>query len=77
VSSLFRSGTWPTPAAPTVDPGEATKSAALAHYASQLKALEADWQLGVKLAAPAPEQCWRLAPPPPGWERLSESESSA
>ena len=24
-----------------------------------------------KLAAPAPEQFWSLAPPPPGWERLS------
>ena len=44
-----------------------------AHYASQLRALEADWQLGPKLAAPAPEQFWRLAPPPPGWERLSQA----
>ena len=26
-------------------------------------------QIGAKLAAPAPEQFWRLAPPPPGWER--------
>ena len=76
VSTLFRSGIWPTPAAPTVDPGDARKAAALAHYASQLKALEADWAIGAKLAAPAPEQCWRLAPPPAGWERLSESESA-
>jgi hypothetical protein len=24
------------------------------------------------LAAPAPEQFWRLAPPPAGWERLAD-----
>jgi LmbE family N-acetylglucosaminyl deacetylase len=71
VSQLFRAGTWPTPAAPTVDHGDAAKQRALAHYGSQLRALEADWQIGEKLAAPAPEQLWRLAPPPPGWERLT------
>jgi LmbE family N-acetylglucosaminyl deacetylase len=73
VSQLFRAGIWPTPAAPTVDHGGAAKQAALAHYASQLRALEADWQIGAKLAAPAPEQLWRLAAPPGGWERLSEA----
>ena len=72
VSRLLASGLWPTPAAPTVDPGEARKQAALANYVSQLEALEADWQIGAKLAAPAPEQIWRLAPPPEGWERLTE-----
>jgi LmbE family N-acetylglucosaminyl deacetylase len=72
VSQLFRAGVWPTPAAPTIDHGDAVKQRALAHYRSQLRALEADWHLGAKLAAPAPEQLWRLAPPPPGWERLSE-----
>lgn len=71
VSRLFREGLWPTPAAPTIDPGQARKRAALAHYRSQLLALEADWNIGPKLAAPAPEQYWRLAPPPSGWERLS------
>lgn len=71
VSRLFRAGCWPTPAAPAIDPGQARKRAALAHYASQLRALDADWNLGAKLDAPAPEQYWRLAPPPPGWEVLS------
>ena len=47
------------------------KAAALSHYASQLRALEADWALSEKLAAPAPEQCWRLDPPPAGWEGLA------
>jgi LmbE family N-acetylglucosaminyl deacetylase len=73
VSQLFRAGIWPTPVAPRVDPTGARKAAALAHYASQLRSLEADWQLGAKLAAPAPEQFWRLAPPPPGWDRLTSA----
>jgi hypothetical protein len=37
---------------------------------SQLKGLEADWVLGRRLQAPTPEQYWRLAAPPPGWEAL-------
>jgi LmbE family N-acetylglucosaminyl deacetylase len=73
VSQLFRAEIWPTPVAPPVDHGDAAKQAALGHYESQLRALEAEWQLGPKLAAPAPEQFWKLAPPPPGWERLSLS----
>ncbi len=71
VSQLFRAECWPTPAAPPVDAGQERKQAAVAHYTSQLLALEADWALTPKLAAPAPEQYWRLAPPPEGWERLS------
>jgi LmbE family N-acetylglucosaminyl deacetylase len=76
VAQLFRAGIWPTPVAPTVGNG-ARKAAALAHYGSQLRALEADWGLGAKLAAPAPEQFWRLAPPPVGWERLTRGTDSA
>jgi LmbE family N-acetylglucosaminyl deacetylase len=73
VSQLFRAGMWPTPAAPTVDHGGAAKARALTHYASQFRALETDWQISAKLDAPAPEQLWRLDPPPAGWERLSEA----
>lgn len=73
VAQLFRAGLWPTPAAPPVDLSAARKRAALAHYESQMKALDADWELARKLAAPAAEQYWRLAPPPPGWERLSRA----
>lgn len=72
VSQLFRSRVWPTPAAPPVDAGQDRKQAAIAHYRSQLLALEADWQVSTKLDAPAPEQCWRLASPPEGWELLSD-----
>jgi LmbE family N-acetylglucosaminyl deacetylase len=72
VSSLFRGGSWPTPVCPPVAPDDARKQRALACYPSQLRALEEDWHLSAKLAAPAPEQYWRLAPPPAGWEGLSE-----
>ena len=69
VAQLFRAGIWPTPQALPAEPDRAVKSAALAHYRSQLRALEADWALSEKLSAP--EQFWRLAPPPEGWEALS------
>ncbi len=70
VAQLFRRGLWPTPAAIPLDAGRDAKAAAVACYRSQLLALEADWNLAPKLAA-SPEQFWRLAPPPPGWEGLS------
>src|SRR5438105_211730 len=72
VSSLFRRQVWPTPVCPPTDPGEARKQSAIACYPTQLLALEDDWAIGAKLAAPAPEQFWRLGPPPAGWERLAE-----
>jgi LmbE family N-acetylglucosaminyl deacetylase len=71
VSSLFRRGLWPTPVCPAVDAGEEKKRRATACYPSQLLALEDDWAISEKLDAPAPEQYWRLAPPPAGWEGLS------
>jgi LmbE family N-acetylglucosaminyl deacetylase len=72
VSSLFRRRIWPTPVCPTTDVTELRKKAAIACYPSQLLALEDDWSIVAKLAAPAPEQFWRLAPPPAGWERIAE-----
>ena len=71
VSSLFRSHLWPTPVCPAVDANEERKRAAVACYPTQLLALEDDWQIGAKLAAPAPEQYWRIDSPPDGWEGLS------
>jgi LmbE family N-acetylglucosaminyl deacetylase len=70
VSQLFRRRLWPTPVALAGDEQDPRKRAALACYGSQLRALEADWQLGPKLVAP--EQVWRLAPPPAGWEGLAD-----
>jgi LmbE family N-acetylglucosaminyl deacetylase len=73
VSSLFRRGVWPTPVCPPVDHDGARKAAAVACYPTQLLALEDDWRIGAKLDAPAPEQFWRLAPPPAGWEHLIDA----
>jgi LmbE family N-acetylglucosaminyl deacetylase len=70
VAELFRARLWPTPAAPPVDGDQERKQTAMAHYRSQLLALEADWNYSAKLDAP--EQCWRLASPPAGWEALSD-----
>jgi len=74
VAQLFRAGIWPTPEALPQDRDDARQARARACYASQLRALEAEWQVGAKLAAPAPEQAWRLAPPPTGWEGLATTE---
>lgn len=73
VSSLFRRKIWPTPVSPRTDPSETRKRAAIACYPSQLLALEDDWAISAKLDAPAPEQFWRLGPPPPGWEQLGDT----
>jgi LmbE family N-acetylglucosaminyl deacetylase len=71
VAQLFSSGTWPTPVAVDVARDDERIERALACYTSQLRALEDDWHLSAKLAAPAPQQCWRLASPPDGWEALA------
>ena len=73
ISTLFRRKLWPTPVCPTTTTDETRKQAAIACYPTQLLALEDDWAIGAKLAAPAPEQFWRLAPPPAGWERLADA----
>lgn len=73
ISTLFKRGVWPTPVCPPITAPEARKRAAIDCYPSQLRALEDDWQISDKLDAPAPEQFWRLAPPPPGWERLADA----
>jgi len=73
VSQLFGKGIWPTPVCPPVEDNSDRKMRAVAQYPTQLLALEDDWQIGRKLAAPMFEQYWRLAPPPEGWEGLSSS----
>ncbi len=70
VSRLFRRNVWPTPVCPTVDHSDDRKMAAVSCYPTQMYALEDDWKISAKLAAPAPEQYWRLAGPPAGWELL-------
>jgi LmbE family N-acetylglucosaminyl deacetylase len=70
VAKLFKSAVWPTPVAMPIATELGPKRKAMAEYVSQVRALEADWVLWRRLDAPTPEQFWRLAPPPPGWEAL-------
>ncbi len=67
LAELFNDGIWPTPACPPVSRDLDAKRAAFELYASQVLALEADWAILEKIDAPAPEQYWRLEPPPTGW----------
>jgi LmbE family N-acetylglucosaminyl deacetylase len=72
VSKLFRSSLWPTPAVVPVATDLERKAEAIRCYRSQLPPLERDHGLTERLAANVPEQFWRLAPPPRGWELLTE-----
>jgi LmbE family N-acetylglucosaminyl deacetylase len=72
VARLFMSGLWPTPAVVPVEPDMARKRAAIDLYASQIPPLQQDHVLEERLDAHVPEQYWRLAPPPEGWEGLMD-----
>jgi LmbE family N-acetylglucosaminyl deacetylase len=75
VAKLFRSGLWPTPAVIPVEPDMAAKRAAIDRYTSQIAPLQQAHLLDERLRANTPEQYWRLAPPPPGWEGLMSSDA--
>jgi LmbE family N-acetylglucosaminyl deacetylase len=72
VTKLFKSGLWPTPAIVPVEPDMARKRRAIACYVSQVPPLERDHALSERLDGNVPEQYWRVAPPPRGWEVLTE-----
>jgi LmbE family N-acetylglucosaminyl deacetylase len=72
VARLFRREIWPTPAVVPVVVDMDRKRAAIACYHSQIGPLERDHVLTERLDANVPEQYWRLAPPPRGWEGLIE-----
>jgi LmbE family N-acetylglucosaminyl deacetylase len=72
VARLFVNGLWPTPAVVPIDPDMDRKRAAIDMYKSQIPPLQQDHALDERLAANVPEQFWRLAPPPEGWEGLME-----
>jgi LmbE family N-acetylglucosaminyl deacetylase len=72
VAKLFRSGLWPTPAIVPVQADMALKRTAIGCYRSQVPPLEAEHMLSERLDANVPEQYWRLAPPPAGWEGLAD-----
>lgn len=73
VAKLLKSGLWPTPAVVPVRLDMETKRAAISMYKSQVAPLQRDHALDERLAANVPEQFWRLAPPPQGWESLTDS----
>ncbi len=73
VSKLFRQGLWPTPAIVPVGLDTAAKTAAIMTYKSQIAPLDQDHMLQERLTANVPEQYWRLAPPPEGWEGLLDA----
>ncbi|MEY2457112.1 MAG: hypothetical protein QOK06_2206 [Acidimicrobiaceae bacterium] len=70
VASLFHAGHWPTPAIIPVEPDIDRKWRALQCYRSQLAPLRADHLLDARIAAPVPEQYWRISAPPAGWEAM-------
>jgi LmbE family N-acetylglucosaminyl deacetylase len=72
VAKLLRSGLWATPAVVPIQPDMARKREAIACYRSQVAPLERDHVLSERLDANVPEQFWRLAPPPRGWEALAD-----
>lgn len=72
VGGLLKSGRWPTPAMVPVGVDTGTKRRAVWCYTSQIPPLERDHGLTQRLAANVPEQFWRIAPPPRGWEALSD-----
>lgn len=72
ISALFRAGWWPTPAVVPLSDDLDRKRRALAEYRSQLPPLRRDHLLDERLDANVPEQHWRLARPPAGWEALAD-----
>jgi LmbE family N-acetylglucosaminyl deacetylase len=72
VARLLKSHPWPTPAIVPHVPDEERKRRAIWCYTSQIPPLERDHALTARMAAPVPEQFWRLARPPKGWEALSD-----
>jgi LmbE family N-acetylglucosaminyl deacetylase len=70
VAKLLRSKPWPTPAIVPHVPDEELKRRAIWCYTSQIPPLERDHALSARLAGRVPEQFWRLAPPPAGWEGM-------
>jgi LmbE family N-acetylglucosaminyl deacetylase len=72
VAKMLRAHPWPTPAIVPHVPDEARKRRAIFCYTSQIPPLENEHALTARLEAPVPEQFWRLAPPPEGWEGLAD-----
>ena len=73
LARLLRHGPWPTPAIVPHEEDEERKRRAIWCYASQIPPMNQGDRLTRRLDAKVPEQFWRLAPPPKGWEGLADS----
>jgi LmbE family N-acetylglucosaminyl deacetylase len=73
VAKLFKAGLWPTPSIVPIKADMALKRRAIQCYKSQIAPLERDHALSERLDGNVPEQYWRIAPPPEGWEALADS----
>jgi LmbE family N-acetylglucosaminyl deacetylase len=71
VSKLFRSGIWPTPSIVPIEVDMGAKRAVIDCYKTQLAPLRFEHRLTERLDANVPEQYWRLANVPKGWEHLT------
>lgn len=72
VARLLRHGPWPTPAIVPHQEDEERKRRAIWCYTSQIAPLEQDHALSDRVDGRVPEQFWRLAPAPEGWEALPD-----
>jgi LmbE family N-acetylglucosaminyl deacetylase len=72
VAKMLRAHPWPTPAIVPHVPDEERKRAAIWCYTSQIPPLERDHALSARMEGRVPEQFWRLAAPPAGWEGLAD-----
>ncbi len=72
VARLLRNKPWPTPAIVPHVPDEERKRRAIWCYTSQIPPLEQDHALTARMHGKVPEQYWRLAPPPTGWEGMAD-----
>ncbi len=72
VAKLLRNKPWPTPAIVPHVPDEERKRRAIWCYTSQIPPLEQDHTLTARMEGRVPEQFWRLAPPPAGWEGMAD-----
>ena len=72
VAKLLRAKPWPTPAIVPHVPDEERKRRAIWCYTSQIPPLERDHALSARMEGRVPEQFWRLAAPPKGWEGMAD-----
>lgn len=71
-AKLLHSSTWATPAVVPQERDLERKRRAVFAYRSQIPPLEKGHALAAVIDGDVPEQYWRLAPPPRGWEALAD-----